>query len=235
MNAFVLDCLRQSGNASVWAALRTALLYVPQYANPDYRDLGRFLQAAATAVSDPTIDAAAQAALHALDNAIVAITADHRGSSGLSIYLPAPGQATATQIGSYAGTESAFVGATGWDRFLTQFTAAAAAPSTPSLGWAGFNVTAALSYNLHALAGRGLTFDSLSLAPADSGEAGDPSQQTGQSWFRFSTDAERRRRRPGLHQQRFGGPASTQAVDPECQTACCRSWRDRPPARAGSA
>ncbi len=186
---FTSVCLAQQNNTVVWNALRSALVGVPQYAVPEYRDLGAYLRGVASRVPNQAIQAAAQAALAALNSTVVARTNDFRHSSGLSIYLPEPGSVTSSQIDDYATGHSLFTDITGWADFLHQFTSVVHNLSPFAPDWAGFNQAAALAFNLQLLAGRGYSFDNLNLAPAETRSASNPDPQTGEDWFRFTTEA----------------------------------------------
>ncbi len=98
---------------------------LPNAAAPEQRDLGGFLATlAADATLAPAIHTAAGSALAALDTAVVSRTADLRGHSGLSVYLPVtdvgglsinPGM-----ISDYGFQYPGFVSATAWPVMLTE-------------------------------------------------------------------------------------------------------------------
>ncbi len=103
---------------------------LPNAAAPEQRDLGGFLAAlAADATLAPAIHTAAGSALAALDAAVVSRTADLRGHSGLSVYLPVSDVTHLTidpALFSGYGTEYAgFVSVTTWADMLADLKMAA--------------------------------------------------------------------------------------------------------------
>ena len=102
-------------NASHRATLRTAARASIAYDTPSSRDLGSFMgRVAATPSLPATVRSAAAGVTAALSAAVVAKTADQRGSAGMAIYLPL---AADGYLASYARDAQAFTQVTGWDRF----------------------------------------------------------------------------------------------------------------------
>ncbi len=110
------------------AAAGSALL--PNPAAPAQRDLGGFLAAlAADGELSSGLRGAAAAAVAALDSAVVSRTADLRGHSGLSVYLPVSDVSRLTidpaAISDYATEYAGFAAATDWLTLLTKMQDAA--------------------------------------------------------------------------------------------------------------
>jgi hypothetical protein len=121
-------------NTAQRTILRTAARASITYATPSSRDLGSFMGRVAAATSLPaTVRSVAAGVTAALSAAVVAKTADQRGSSGVAIYLP-----TATSDGylsTYARDAQAFCQATGWDQFARWLaTGTRAASATAAAG-----------------------------------------------------------------------------------------------------
>ncbi len=121
-------------NTAHRTTLRTAARASITYDTPSSRDLGSFMGRVAAATSLPaTVRSAAAGVTAALSAAVVAKTADQRGSSGVAIYLP-----TATSDGymsTYARDAQAFCQATGWDQFARWLaTGTRAASATAAAG-----------------------------------------------------------------------------------------------------
>jgi hypothetical protein len=80
------------------------------------------------------VRSAAAGVTAALSAAVVAKTADQRGSAGVAIYLPLTSDGS---LASYAHDAQAFARATGWDQFarwLATGTRAASAPAAAGRG-----------------------------------------------------------------------------------------------------
>jgi hypothetical protein len=120
-------------NATHRTTLRTAARASITYDTPSSRDLGSFMGRVAAATSLPaTVRSAAAGVTAALSAAVVAKTADQRGSSGVAIYLPT---ASDGYLASYARDAQAFTVATGWDQFARWLaTGSRAASSTAAAG-----------------------------------------------------------------------------------------------------
>jgi len=102
-------------NSTQRTTLRTAARASIAYDTPSSRDLGSFMGRVAAATSLPaTVRSAAAGVTAALSAAVIAKTADQRGSSGVAIYLPA---ASDGSLASYSRDAQAFTQATGWDQF----------------------------------------------------------------------------------------------------------------------
>jgi hypothetical protein len=120
-------------NATHRTTLRTAARASITYDTPSSRDLGSFMGRVAAATSLPaTVRSAAAGVTAALSAAVVAKTADQRGSSGVAIYLPT---ASDGYLASYARDAQAFTVATGWDQFARWLaTGTRAASATAAAG-----------------------------------------------------------------------------------------------------
>jgi len=102
-------------NAAQRSTLRTAARASIAYDTPSSRDLGSFMGRVAAATTLPaTVRSAADGVTAALSAAVVAKTADQRGSAGVAIYLPLTSDG---YLASYARDAQAFTRATGWDQF----------------------------------------------------------------------------------------------------------------------
>jgi hypothetical protein len=102
-------------NAAQRTTLRTAARASIAYDTSSSRDLGSFMGRVAAATSLPaTVRSAAAGVTAALSAAVIAKTADQRGSSGVAIYLPT---ASDGSLASYSRDAQAFTQATGWDQF----------------------------------------------------------------------------------------------------------------------
>jgi hypothetical protein len=143
--------------------------------SPDFRDLGQVMNAVIQgygSVASP-IKSAAGEVLSALGGAVAFHTADRRQTSGLSIYLPHPGQGIST---TYLQQYGRFFSATGWDGFLQAFVNARSAVPDVQPDAAENNDLAALAYNLHALIGHNNLYTHLTIdRPND------------EDWYRFGT------------------------------------------------
>jgi hypothetical protein len=120
-------------NAAQHTTLRTAARASIAYDTPSSRDLGSFMGRVAAATSLPaTVRSAAAGVTAALSAAVVAKTADQRGSSGVAIYLPT---ASDGYLASYARDAQTFTQATGWDQFARWLaTGTRAASATAAAG-----------------------------------------------------------------------------------------------------
>jgi hypothetical protein len=123
-------------NATHRTTLRTAARASIAYDTPFSRDLGNFMSRVAAATSLPgSVRSAAAGVTAALAAAVVAKTADQRGSGGVAIYLPLTADGS---LASYARDAQAFTVATGWDQFArwlaTGSRTAAGASSVASRG-----------------------------------------------------------------------------------------------------
>lgn len=102
------------------------------YEVSSFRDLGSFMTRVASAASLPSaVRAAATGVTTALAALVTSQTADQRGSSGVSIYLPT--SSGDPWLATYATDAAAFCAATGWNSFATWLatgTRSAAAPAT---------------------------------------------------------------------------------------------------------
>jgi hypothetical protein len=160
-----------SATAQDWPLIGEARAAAASFTNAsDYRDLGQFLQALVdrNAISQAIRDRAGSA-LHELSDIVVARSPGRRQTSGLSIYLPAPG---GTVSATYQADAQAFLDRTGWGDFLTRFVNQPR--MTDAAGdWAEANDTRARAYNLHRLGGAGNAFTGLTLPSGDA------------DWFRF--------------------------------------------------
>jgi hypothetical protein len=123
-------------NATHRTTLRTAARASITYDTPSSRDLGSFMGRVAAATSLPaTVRSAAAGVTAALSAAVVAKTADQRGSSGVAIYLPLTSDG---YLASYARDAQAFTRATGWDQFARWLaTGSRSAAGTSSVGGRG--------------------------------------------------------------------------------------------------
>ena len=96
--------------------LRTAARASITYDTASFRDLGSFMGRVTVATSLPAaLRSAAMGVTAALSTAVIAKTADQRGSSGVAIYLPTA--ASDGYLSTYARDAQAFCQATGWDQF----------------------------------------------------------------------------------------------------------------------
>ena len=117
-------------NATQRTTLRTAARASITYDTPSSRDLGSFMGRVAAATSLPaTVRSAAAGVTAALSEAVVAKTADQRGSSGVAIYLPLTSDG---YLASYARDAQAFTQATGWDQFARWLATGSRAAGTSS-------------------------------------------------------------------------------------------------------
>jgi hypothetical protein len=154
-------------------AIANARNATPYYTNESLRDLGGFMRRIA---ENPSIRASirstASDVVNAVSQAVVAKSADQRGSSGMSIYLPILG----SQVTSWYKLQyGAFDSATRWSEFLE-------APTEKgrnlSGDWAGStNFLVARAFDMGTITGVGITFDLLTLEST-----------TDADWFRFSLD-----------------------------------------------
>ncbi|PSF34929.1 hypothetical protein C7H19_18145 [Aphanothece hegewaldii CCALA 016] len=161
--------------ASTWDAIHDARDAATSFfQNPNYRDLGQFLQAIATSPNTAlsSLKTTAQNAYNALQTLVVNQTLDKRNTEGLSVYLPNSGSIDA----GYISRNSAFFTATNWKTFLDAFlTRGTNNGTTLALDWAESNEVAARAYNFNTLIGDGYTFNDLSIhKPSDV------------DWYRFS-------------------------------------------------
>jgi Ca2+-binding RTX toxin-like protein len=163
-------------DAGTWDALHDARDAATSFfQNPNYRDLGQFLQTVYTSSNtafSTALKTAAQTAYNALDTLVVNKTIDRRNTEGLSVYLPNSG---AIDTG-YLNRNSAFFTATGWNTFLNAFlTRGTNNGNSLAIDWAESNEVAARAYNFNTLIGDGYTFNDLSIhKPSDV------------DWYRFS-------------------------------------------------
>jgi Ca2+-binding RTX toxin-like protein len=160
---------------STWDAIHDARDAATSFfQNPNYRDLGQFLQAIATSPNTAlsSLKTTAQNAYNALQTLVVSQTLDKRNTEGLSVYLPNSGTIDA----GYISRNSAFFTATGWKTFLdTLLTRGTNNGNTLAIDWAESNEVAARAYNFNTLIGDGYTFNDLSIhKPSDV------------DWYRFS-------------------------------------------------
>ena len=160
-----------NATASDRTAMATARNATPSYTQDYFRDLGGFMQRIVNTSSiNAGIRTAATGVVNAVAQAVISKTADRRGSSGMSIYLPQLGSTIATW---YSSQYASFDAATGWSTFVS---GAAAAGRNVAVDWSGaVNTLAARAYDLGLVTGSGLEFDHLSLIG-----------ETDQDWFRFS-------------------------------------------------
>jgi hypothetical protein len=173
-----------ANNASIINVARDAATAF--FGTDHLRDLGQFLDAVGSqngstpALKD--LKDAALAASIALNNLVVAQTADKRDTSGLSVFLPNT-QSTLSRNSevsanannsSYNTRNSDFLTQTGWTNFLNTFVGQAVSTSI-YLDWAENNDIAARSFDLHTLVGSGNQFSGLSLHKAADSD-----------WYRFT-------------------------------------------------
>jgi hypothetical protein len=162
---------------SDWAALRRARSVAEKFGgdNPayPYRDLGQFLESVAFSADAGPIRESASAALRALDEAVIARTPSKRDVLGLSVTMPAPGEAAPRD---YARLAPEFTSMTGWDDFLRRFRTAGAGPACDDpVDWAEDNNTLEAATVLGMVSGPGTSFRELTLPHGDL------------DWYRFST------------------------------------------------
>ena len=145
----------------------------------DFRDLGRFMKEVADRTAGleefPLVHNAARDVVTALQNAVLAKTADLAGATGLSIYLPAPGESI-DSIYESIGDFGPFFSNTLWDSFVEQFVACDICTPAAKSDWSEPNDIALRAYNLHDLAGGGHVLSGLTLHATDDVD-----------WFRFRT------------------------------------------------
>jgi len=122
LDAFAAAVLAENTD---WAAISDAQADAPYFTDTDFRDLGAFLDAITRNAANPAIRSAAQAALAAYDDAVLA---NHSGSredaTGLSIYLPGQGDSISR---SYIPANFAWVAESHWLLFLNALTNASSA------------------------------------------------------------------------------------------------------------
>ena len=107
------------------AVLRAARAGAKRYDTPDYKDAGSFFGTVAnTFAASAPVRGAAYGVLNALNRLVIAKTADHQSSSGVSLYLPA----TAAPAW-YAQENAAFVAATDWTVLLSRLSDAKPVPT----------------------------------------------------------------------------------------------------------
>jgi hypothetical protein len=162
---------------ATWSALQDARDAATSFfQQPDFRDLGQFLQAITTSPNTAltSLKSSAQSAYTALQNLVIAQSSDQRNTEGLSVYLP--GRNTPLDSG-YVSRNQAFLTATGWKDFLDKFQANGTA-SNLIADWAEANDIAARATNLQTLTGSGHRLTQLSLH-----------ETTDQDWYRFSLSA----------------------------------------------
>lgn len=152
------------GSPQDWNLVRAARDAATSFhGSPDYRDLGQFMSAIAdNSLVSATVRNAAQNVVTTLRNAITAKTSDARQTSGLAVYLPAPG---AQLDADYVSQFSSFFAASGWSNFLSKFVSGASS-TTISPDWAEANNSAVQAYNLHRLAGADHVYTGLNLDTA---------------------------------------------------------------------
>jgi hypothetical protein len=173
-----------ANNASIINVARDAATAF--FGTDHLRDLGQFLDAVGNqSGSSPALkdlkDAAIAASI-ALNNLVVAQTADKRDTSGLSVFLPNTPSTLSRNIevaanannSSYNTRNSDFLTQTGWTNFLNTFVGQAVSTSI-SPDWAENNDIAARSFDLHTLVGSGNQFSGLSLHKAADND-----------WYRFA-------------------------------------------------
>jgi Ca2+-binding RTX toxin-like protein len=153
---------------STWDAIHDARDAATSFfQNPNYRDLGQFLQAIATSPNTALspLKTLAQNAYNALQNLVVNQTADRRNTEGLSIYLPDSGVLDA----GYLARNTAFFAATGWNSFLSALLGRGTNNvNTLAPDWAESNEIAARAHNFNTLIGDGYAFNGLSIhKPSD--------------------------------------------------------------------
>jgi subtilisin-like proprotein convertase family protein len=150
----------------------------------DFRDLGRFMKEVADRTAGrgefQLVHNAARNVVAALQNAVLAKTADLAGATGLSIYLPAPG-GSVDSIYDSVGDFGPFFNNTLWDSFVEQFVACDECTPAATSDWSEPNDIALRAYNLHELTGGGHVLSGLTLHNPDDAD-----------WFRFRTLAEGR-------------------------------------------
>lgn len=117
---------------------RTAVLTAARncvgYDEPSFRDLGTFMANVSATTSLPAaLRSAADGVTQAITAMIATKTADHRQSSGVSIYLPSA--SNDPYLSTYTTTAAAFCQATNWNTFAKWLaTGSRSAPTAPSSG-----------------------------------------------------------------------------------------------------
>lgn len=165
--------------SALHAVLRDARNAAPSFnRQPDFRDLGRFIhEVAVRTEGTPAFDLVRIGAMEvarAVESIVFAKTADRGGTTGLSIYLPAPG-GVIDPIYAANGEFAPFFN-TGWRDFIARF-AAGPATGEPATGdWSESGETASRAYDLRTLIAGPHAFTDLSLHRADD-----------RDWFRFRT------------------------------------------------
>ena len=102
-------------NSAQRTTVRTAARASIAYDTSSFRDLGSFMGRVAAVTTLPaTVRSAAAGVTAAVSAAVVAKTADQRGSAGVAIYLPLTSDG---YLASYARDAQVFTQATGWDQF----------------------------------------------------------------------------------------------------------------------
>jgi clostripain len=163
--------------AATWDAIHDARDAATSFfQNPNYRDLGQFLQTISTSTNTAITAALKTAALNAynaLDALVVNKTLDQRNTEGLSIYLPNSGAINADYLKAH---NTAFFTATGWKTFLDALlTRGTNNGNTLGIDWAESNDVAPRAYNFNTLIGDGYSFNNLSIHKSSDID-----------WYRFS-------------------------------------------------
>jgi clostripain len=163
--------------AATWDAIHDARDAATSFfQNPNYRDLGQFLQTISTSTNTAVTTALKTAALNAynaLDTLVVNKTLDQRNTEGLSIYLPNSGAINADYLKTH---NTAFFTATGWKTFLDAIlTRGTNNGNTLGIDWAESNDVAPRAYNFNTLIGDGYSFNNLSIHKSSDID-----------WYRFS-------------------------------------------------
>jgi len=177
LNAFTSAVMSSTTTAADWGAIQLARDASTAFIDPDQlpnmRDLGQFMDGVVRLSANSAIKAAAQGVLDALDAAVLAKTNSSRHVSGLTIYLPGPGES----ISPVYSDHTAFSGdaTTGWLSFLNAFTAQSPVGPLGSPDWAEYNDVAASAYNLHKLSGYNNDYANLNILPSYN------------DWFKFTT------------------------------------------------
>ncbi|MFM7107966.1 MAG: clostripain-related cysteine peptidase [Planctomycetaceae bacterium] len=117
------------------AAVRAAADGSIAYDVSSFVDVGSFMgRVAATASLPAALRTAASGVTSALASLVTSKTADQRGSSGLSIYLPT--WADDPSLATYATDAAAFCAATGWNSFATWLATGTRSAAAPTAGLA---------------------------------------------------------------------------------------------------
>jgi methionine-rich copper-binding protein CopC len=121
-----LDSFAQAAMASAeWTAITQARNTAAGFAVTDFRDLGTFLETAASCATDGALRTAASNAFSVYQQTILSNSSGPgKGGTGMTVYLPEQGT---TVRGDYTAANFAFLADTAWEDFLVAYTTGVAA------------------------------------------------------------------------------------------------------------